>query len=64
VGCQKCSLSCCVSKYGRIEAIDFEPITTAILSHWKSSEIDWENIVLSELNKEQAESGMGFRYHY
>ncbi len=49
---------------GRTGAIDFEPITTAILSHWKQPEIDWESVVLSQLNEGQAQSGMGFKYHY
>ncbi len=49
---------------GRIGAIDFELLTTAILSHWKPLEIDWEKVVLSQLNWGQAESGMGFKYYY
>ncbi len=49
---------------GRIEAPDLELLTIAILSHWKSPEINWEKVLLSELNKRQAESGMGFQYYY
>ncbi len=51
-------------KRGRIGATDLELLTTAILSHWKSPEIDWEKVVLNELNKGKAESGMGFQYYY
>ena len=53
-----------LKKVGRIGATNLELLTTAILSHWKSPEIELDNIALSEINENQSKSGVGFQYYY
>ncbi len=50
--------------HGRIEATDYELLSRAILSHWKSPEIDWEKAVLSKQFIQQSQTDAGFRYYY
>ncbi len=51
--------------FSREQAIDFEPLLDAILSHWKrGNNIDPKSIVLSEMNKIQGDSEAGFTYLY
>ena len=49
---------------GRIGATNLELLTKAILSHWKSPEIDLSNIALSNTNIIKSKTGEGFQYYY
>ena len=53
-----------LKKVGRTQATNYELLTKAILSHWKSPEIDLSNILLSKQNEDKSESERGFQYYY